>query len=110
MKKQKRTKAEQIKLLNTKKEKEKRALDKAKKEAQKLESRIFKREAEGLSAKFLKKVLSSERKTVRSIRHIIKSIDQELDTLKGNPWINGFFIIIEKTCKKNIITKIFKFI
>lgn len=85
MKKQKRTKAEQIKLLNTKKGKEERALDKAKKEAQKLESRIFKREAEGLSAKFLKKVLSSERKTVRSIRHKIKSIDQELDTLKESP-------------------------
>ena len=85
MKKQKRTKTEQIKLLNTKKEKEERAFDKAKKEAQKLESRISKREAEGLSAKFLKKVLSSERKTVRSIRHKLKSIDQELSILTNSP-------------------------
>ena len=83
--KNKRTNLEQIKLLNTKKEKEERALGKATKEGQKLESRISRREAEGLSAKFLKKILSNNRKTVRSIRHKIKSIDQELDILQS-PW------------------------
>lgn len=83
MKKKKRTKSEQIKLLNTKKEKEERALGKATKEGKKLESRISRREAEGLSAKFLKKVLSNNRKTLRSIRHKLKSINQELDILQS---------------------------
>lgn len=97
MKKKKRTKSELIQLLNIKKNKVESTLDKTKKEVQRLEYRIYKREAEGLSAKYLKKILSEKRKATRSIRHKLKSINQELDTLIKSPWINGFFFIIENT-------------
>ena len=85
MKKQKRTKSEQINLLNKKKEKVERTLKKASKESQRLETRILKRESEGLSAKFLKKTLSNKRKAARSIRNKLKSINQRLEVITKSP-------------------------
>lgn len=85
MKKQKRTKSEQISLLNRKKKEVEATLDKANKESQKLETRILRRESEGLSAKFLKKILSDKRKATRSIRNKLKSINQRLEILTESP-------------------------
>lgn len=85
MKKKKRTKAERIALLTTKKTKVESTLNKTKKEVQRLKTRIIKRELEGLSSKFLEKILHDKKKATRSIRNKLKSINQELGILTNSP-------------------------
>lgn len=85
MKKKKRTKAERIALLTTKKTKVESTLNKTKKEVQRLKTRIIKRELEGLSSKFLEKILHDKNKATRSIRNKLKSINQELGILTNSP-------------------------